>query len=221
MGKQLATQKGNDAPLAAKGREFKGWLKVFEDPRLENRQKSILVGFLLVVIASMAIAINTMLPLKQMMPYFIESDGKSGSVAVSTRVAREFKPDQNNVAYFVKIFIRDLLTIDSRLTTELYFPEASAMVRGNALQQIRQYIVDNKVLDKIASDPNFKRDVKLISVPSFISDGVVLARYQLSNDPKRYAMTLHYAFVLPTTDEERLRNPIGFYITDLVINEEL
>lgn len=217
----MATQKVNDTPLAAKGREFKGWLKVFEDPRLENRQKNTLIVILLGAIIAMSLALYGMAPLKQKVPYFVESDSNSGAVSISNKVAREFKPDQSNAAYFIKVFIRDTLTIDSRLSPEIYLPEAFAMTRGNAVQQFRQFLVDSKIMDKIAADPNFKRDVKMISLPSFISESVALARYQLSTEQKRYAMTIHYAFIPPETDDERLRNPIGFYITDFVINEEL
>lgn len=216
-----ASKKENAVPPAAKGIEFKGWLKVFEDPRLENRQKSVIIAMLLGVIVVMSLAIYGLTPLNQKVPYFIESDPNSGAVSISTRVAREFKPDNGHITYFVKIFIRDLLTIDSRLTPELYFPEAFVMTRGSARQQFKQLLVDSKVMDKIAADPNYKRDVKLISVPSFISEGVVLVRYQLSTEQKRYAMTIRYTFIPPETDEERLRNPVGFYITDFVINEEL
>lgn len=216
----MATNKGNDAPLAAKGREFKGWLRVFEDPRLENRKQITIIVFLLLAIVAMALALLALTPLKETKPYFVESDGQSGAVAVSTRVAKEFTPDKNNIIYFIKLYVRNVLTVDSRLTTELYFPEAYAMSRGNAIQQLRQHIVNNKILESIADNPNLKRDVKLISLPSFISDKVVLARYQFTDGNKRYAMTIHYALIPPETDEDRLRNPIGFYVTDFVINEE-
>lgn len=217
----LAVIKKNDTPLAAKGREFRGWLKVFEEPRVADRNKSAFILALLVVIAIMALTLNILMPLKQAVPYFIESDARSGAVAVSSRIAREFKPETNHIIYFVKLFIRDAFTVDSRLTTELYFPEASGMVRGDATQQLRKYVIEKKVLETIATTPNFKRDVKLISVPSFISEGVILARYTLSDDTKRYAMTIHYTIIPPETDEKRLSNPIGFYITDFVINEEI
>lgn len=212
--------KENSTPLAAKGSEFKGWLKVFEDPRLENRQKSMIVVILLLAIIGLSITIMRILPLKEVRPYFIEADASSGAVAVSQRVAKEFTPDNNNIIYFIKIYIRNVMSVDSRLTTEMYFPEADTMSRGNARDQIRKYVIDNKILDTIVSNPNFKRDVKLISVPTFISDKVVLARYQLSDSDKRYAMTIHYALFPPTNDEERLRNPIGFYVTNFVIHEE-
>lgn len=217
----MAETKKNDTPLAAKGREFRGWLKVFEEPRVADRKKSTLILALLAVVAVMSLTINTMLPLKQSVPYFIEADAQSGAVAISTKTAREFKPETNHIIYFIKIFVRDVFTVDSRLTTELYFPEASGMVRGDARQQLRDYIIEKKVLEAIATDPNFKREVKLISVPSFISEGVILARYTLSDGTKRYAMTIHYTIIPPETDEQRLRNPIGFYVTNFVINEEI
>jgi len=212
---------GNETPLAAKGVQFKGWLKVFEEPRQEGRQKNTIIIALLVVVAFMALALKAMAPLKEKLPYFVESDPNSGAVVISNKVAKEFTPDQGNVIYFIKLFVRDVITVDSRLTTDIYFPEAYEMTRGNATAQMRKYVIDNKILDQIAANPNFKRDVKLISVPSFIQENVLLARYQLSDGSKRYAMTIHYTLIPPATDEERLRNPIGFYVTDFVINEEI
>ena len=212
--------KGNDAPIAAKGAAFKGWLRVFEDPRQEGRQKNVIIALLLIAILFLALALKALTPLKEKVPFFIESDSSTGAVTISNKIAKQFAPDESNIIFFVKIFIRDIITVDSRLTTDVYFPEGYAMTRGNATNELRQYIIDNKVLEKIGSDPNFKRDVRLISMPSFISQGVVLARYQVSDLKKNYAMTIHYAIIPPDTDEERLRNPIGFYITDFVINEE-
>jgi len=177
------------------------------------------------VIVAQGFAIKAILPLKERIPYFVETSS-SGAVSVSQKVGQEFKPEQNNIRYFINMWVRDSFSVDSRLTTELYFPEAYSMSRGNAIQEMRDYIIKNKIIEGITTNPNWKREPK-ISTVSFIADGVVLVRYSIyeigqtsADNGKKLAITIHYTLIPPTTEEEINHNPIGFFVTDFTINEE-
>lgn len=216
----------NKSPINTKGERFKGWMKVFEEPRVENKRKSILLFVCMGIIISQGLAISTMLPLEKRIPYFVEVDNANGAVVANNKVGQEFKPEENNIKYFLNIWIRDIITIDSRLTNEIYFPEAYSMTRGNAITQVRDYISKAKVFEGLNSNINWKRIPKILTI-SFIAPGVVMVRYNIeeinggTDNGKKMAATIHYALIPPTTEIEINHNPIGFFVTDFTINEEL
>ena len=216
----------NETPQAVKTRRFLGWFAVFGKPGVTERFKTLLIVFLGLLAASMSVSINMLLPLKERVPYFVESDTVTGRVVKTDKAARQFKPGESNIRYFISQWVLDAMTIDSR-TKEYLIPAAYLKTRGQARDELRDWLTKDKTLERLVDNPLLKRSVHIVS-KSVVGDGVMLVRVELeerdgSNGQSkviRKVMTIHYV-LLPSEKEEELDdNPIGFFITHFVINDE-
>lgn len=209
--------------VSADGR--KNWLDAFEGPRITSRQNLIVAGMASAGCLVLGAAILAMLPLKERVPYFVEVETVSGKVAAAPdRTATAFKPEERHVRYFMNQWVQNFLTIDPR-TREYLLPASYAFVKGEGVRRWAHFIeAEDKTLRRIMDTPTLRRDVKVVSI-SFVSEGVALLRLQINESgwtaPKNKAMTIFYSVVPPEADDKIISNPIGFYITNFTINDEL
>lgn len=184
-----------------------------------------LAGLLGVVALAEALALWGMAPLKERIPYFIEADGATGRVSAASAIAKEFKPAEANVKFHLRGWVENLLTIDTR-TKEYLLPASYAMLRGSAMGEWRDWVENrDQPLKKILqNNGNYRREARIRSVTA-VSDGVMLVRVLLVESvgatPQSKVVTIHYALIPPTTEEEGLKNPLGLYITHFTINDEI
>lgn len=196
----------------------------FTLPKLVARW-AILFGLLGFATAISAIwTVNILLPLKEKVPYFIETDQESGQVVRSDKTAKAFTPNNKNIAFHLREWANWCETIDIRLTEEAFLPKCFQMVRGRALEGIRQQIeTDEKYAEKLKNDPTYTRKFKYRSI-NFITKDVALLRYTLleqgraDSKPKstRYAMTITFA-VLPEEDKsnaDEFPNSFGLWVSN-------
>lgn len=171
------------------------------------------------------VAISVMLPLKERVPYFVEVEQASGKVALAPdRSATAFKVEERHVRYFLNQWVMNFLTIDSR-TREYLLPASYAVLKGSAVKKWADFIEgQDKTVKRLFENPALRRDVKVVSI-SFVSDGVALVRLRVQETgwdvPKSKALTVFYSIVPPDSDDKIISNPIGFYITDFSLNDEL
>ena len=198
-------------------------------PRLEaNRVTVLLLGSFAVNIA-LGIACAAMMPLKERIPYFVSSNKDTGLVQVSTLVASQFTPDAQNIKYFAAKFVRELLTIDPYRTKNEFLPSAKTMVLSKAKTQIEGFLTADNTLERMAKDPSLVRNVALQRITILPSaENVITAIVKLTTLSGNgvptsviKAMTLHYVLQPIKSDAEALRNPIGFYVTQFTIDEEM
>lgn len=200
-------------------------MDAFEVPRITARQAmSVAVLFGLVAMVAV-ITVASMLPLKERIPYFVEVETTTGKVAAAPdRSASAFKPDERNIRYFMNQWVINFLTIDSR-TREYSLPASYVFLKGTARDKWAQFIDDqDKTIKRMIENPSLRRDVKIVSI-SFVGDGVALIRLKVNETgwttPKSKALTVFYTIAPPSAEDKILINPIGFYITDFTINDEL
>lgn len=222
----MARNASNETPQVVKARRFLGWFAIFGKPGVGDRLKTLLIVFLGVLVVSMSVSINMLLPLKERVPYFVESDSVTGRVVKTDKAARQFKPSEVNIRYFISQWVQDALTIDVR-TKEYLIPSAYLKTRGQAKNELRDWLIKDKTLERLSDSPMLKRSVHIVS-KSEVTDGVMLVRVELEErdgsnaQPRiiRKVITIQYV-LLPSEKEEDLDgNPIGFFITHFVINDE-
>lgn len=198
-------------------------------PRLEaNRVTVLLLGSLAVNIA-MAIALASLMPLKERIPYFVASDKDTGLVQVSALAARKFTPGEQNIKYFAAKFVRELLTIDPYRTRNEFLPSAKMMVLSKAKTQVENFLTADNTLERMDKDPSLARNVSLQRITILPSaENVITAIVKLTtlsgnseSTTVTRAITLHYVLEPVKSDEEALHNPIGFYVTQFTIDEEM
>lgn len=198
-------------------------------PTLEaNRVTMLLLGSLTVNIA-LGFGIAAMIPLKERVPYFVTSSKESGLVQASSLAAQKFTPTEQNIKYFAAKFVRELLTIDPYRTKNEFLPSAKTVVLSKAKTQIEDFLTTDGTLERMAKDPSLVRNVELQRITILPSaENVITAIVKLttlsgnnSATSVIKAVTLHYVLQPIKSDAEALRNPIGFYVTQFTIDEEL
>jgi len=203
----------------------KNWLDAFEAPRVTARQAMFVAGVSCVATAAVAIAIAMMMPLKEARPYFVEVENATGRVvAAPERKAAAFRVEERHVRYFMNQWIMNFMTIDTR-TREHLLPASFAHVKGEAVKKWAKFIEEeDKTIRRIYEKPDLRREVKVTSI-SFVSDGVAIVRFRVIEtgwaEYKNKAMTVFYSVIPPTEDDKIITNPIGFFITNFTINDEL
>ncbi|MHB0990152.1 MAG: VirB8/TrbF family protein [Burkholderiales bacterium] len=198
-------------------------------PRLEaNRLTVLLLGSFAVNIA-VGIALAALMPLKERIPYFVTADKDTGLVQVSTLAAKQFSPNEQNIKYFAAKFVRELLTIDPYRTRNEFLPSAKTVVLSKAKTQVENFLTVDNTLERMDKDPSLARNVTLQRITILPSaENVITAIVKLTTisgnriaTTVTKAITLHYVLEPVKSDEEALRNPIGFYVTQFTIDEEM
>lgn len=216
----------NETPPVVKARRFLGWFAIFGKPGVTERFKTLLIVFLGLLAASQSVSINMLLPMKERIPYFVESDTVTGRVVKTDKAARQFKPGESNIRFFLGQWVQEVMTIDSR-TKEFLLPAANLMTRGQARDELREWLTKDKVLERLANNPLLKRSVHVVS-KSDVGGNVMLVRVELEERDGsagqsrviRKVITVHYV-LLPSEKEDELDdNPIGFFVTHFVVNDE-
>ncbi|MHB1676085.1 MAG: VirB8/TrbF family protein [Sulfuriferula sp.] len=198
-------------------------------PKLEaNRMTLLLLGSLAVNIA-LGLSIAAIMPLKERVPYFVASNKDTGLVQVSSLAAQQFTPNEQNIKYFAAKFVRELLTIDPYRTKNDFLPSAKMVVLSKAKTQVENFLTADNTLERMAKDPSLVRNVTLQRITILPSaENVITAIVRLTTlsgngvaNSITKAITLHYVLQPIKSDAEAMRNPIGFYVTQFTIDEEM
>lgn len=209
-------------------RGIQRYLDVVEAPRIENRR---LLGLLILMTGALvllSLGMLRMLPLKERIPYVLQveegTDGKpTGRVSVQDGGLTRYTPSEASIRYFLGRWAVNLLSVDEQ-TRATRLPASYALLRGGGIKDWEQYVtVDSKPLAKLADNPQYRQKAELISI-TFLSDTTAMIRVKLTRengDERRVQVNVTYALLPPESDEDVLKNPIGLWITNFEINNEL
>jgi len=203
-------------------RAMQGYLDVLEAPKVERRRQTLIISVLAVAVAALSIIIAMMMPLRQMVPFFIEVETATGRVEVTDRVAQRFEATEPAIRYFLGRWIVDSYTIDE--STRPRIEGALRFLRGPAIEQFRRLIViGERPFELLTNNPLHRRAVEFVAPPQIVAPGSAVVRIALvegRNVVGRRQVNIRFAILPPQTDDDILRNPIGLWITDIsVVNE--
>lgn len=203
----------------------KGLLTAVEtltSPEIKSRWSVYMIGGLLVIVLGQTVAISSLFPLKEYVPYFL-AERDDGSVAISDKIGKQFNASNANKSYFIKQYVNGLLTIDEQ--TKFRLPGTVNFIKGAAIPQWKMFVNQiDKPLYKLALDPSLRREVLYETAVQYLGgdeySGTAVAWLKITtiekgeSRAKRVRFTMDYA-TLPITDSETLNiNPIGLYITN-------
>ncbi|HEU0197444.1 MAG TPA: VirB8/TrbF family protein [Nevskiaceae bacterium] len=194
-----------------------------EAPKAANRRLLAALVFLAVAVFAEGIAIVSMLPLKQRIPYFVTSNPASGAVSASLDVAQRFTPTQANEKYFLAKWTIDLLTINSR-TAKFGLPASYTMLRGGATGEWSAFVLNQwKPIDRLKKDPA-TRVYPTVDAIGMLSDTSAVIRVTTRNASgvieKHLLVTVKFAIIPPTSTAQVYTNPIGLWITHFQVTNE-
>lgn len=196
-----------------------------EKPRLDRDRYAFLAILSSVSSIVLAIAIIFMMPLKTTVPWIVETEA-SGKTTVKGPALDSFNPTQNQIIYFARTWTESLWTVDKALTQRM-LETAYAMTKGKASDVFRQHMASYRPIERSASDPTLSATVQVKSI-NFVSERTMLIRFSVTERRKEkptqeelYSTTLHWTLSPPSTVEEIMVNPIGFFITDFSWTREV
>lgn len=177
------------------------------------------------LIAVLVFAIAALTPLKEVIPYVIETDDIGRTQAAAVTVER-FTPTDAQVRYFLAEWVDHLMSVRPGVT-QVNLPKAFRKTRGTAATQFREYLEEFDPLGQVFNEPDRITDTRIRSI-NVLGDNAVLIQFRtITREPRRvdetqdYSLTLNYRLQPPTTEEEILENPTGLQITNFNLTREL
>lgn len=205
------------------------WFEVFGGVQVANFRLFVLALALAVIALAEALAMAFMAPLKTVVPYVIRVD-KAGGVSAAAAAAQRFRPDENQIAYGLARWVMNMLTIDRYLTGDPKHNnvlEAYLMTRGEAAREFDEWFRKAQPLAAVREDPSLTRVVHIRNWVALQDGGMIFrvetVRRAMNAKPvtRHLQIAIHYIVVPPQTEQQIMANPLGLYVTDFAITEDL
>ena len=169
------------------------------------------------------------LPLKTIETHVIEVNKATGEVRSGGVASKSYEPGDPEKTYWLAKFASSLIEIDPRREiTEERIQTAMSLLRGKAAVQATEYLRKTTPLKTVMEDPNFSRRVSVRAI-NFIR-GTQTATVQIRvldqtlgrpAESKNYIVRCDYAFVTPTDSKAIMENPLGMFVIDFSINQDV
>lgn len=174
-------------------------------------------------------------PLKKRVPYFFEVNSATGQVALSDRVVEELKDTDSSVAYFLRIWVARVMTINGA-TIKDTLPAAYKWTRGSASNELDDWSENvDRTAVRIAKTPGLTREILGVPTVSFNEDRsvafvdfVTLERENGIEKPggrKRRLIALEFATLTTQASRrdaaEEADNPLGITITHFTVQDQV
>ena len=191
-----------------------------------NKRAYFISGVALLIAIISVIAVCLLTPLKSVEPYVIRVDNTTGMVDIITSVNEALNK------YFAKTYVKaregyyyDILQSDYELVQILSYPSVAS-------DYLRIYEGENS-RDKVLKD-DYEVEIDIVSVTLGNSAGAPTAtirfnqitrkkgeKIAVSNKAKIVTLSYDYQPNTLTTEEERIKNPLGFKVSTYRVDDEI
>jgi type IV secretory pathway component VirB8 len=185
-----------------------------------------LLGFGIVF---MSFGFAYVLPLKEVKPYIISVSSTTGEVSTKDATAQNYEPQYNEIKYYANLFFKKALTVlPGRVEESL--TQARRLAKGKASRVLREQIIEGmKPVLKSVSDINYTQTYTPINVSVIPGElKTLIVRFSLTERGKDshekttyYNANVRYEIIPPKTEKEIMENPIGFYVVDFAMTEDI
>lgn len=219
--------------------------KEFESSRIDGIEKSRLIAWRVAIGACCVavctvIAIMLLMPLKEVKPYVIRVDNNTGATDIVTMLDSTKKTSYGEEVskYFAAMYVTQLegydwYTIQKQVDTLMLFSDSSMQQRINNKFNLPD------APHKILKD-QFRVEVKINNISIIDDKGLMQVRFTTQKVPmnggvynpqsksyvqpieqKKYIATIGYDYVnVPTLDNIRLVNPLGFTVKSYRVDQD-
>lgn len=223
---QQTVESIGNAPPTAYERARAEWAERNGDSTVNQGRLFVIATVSLLITLAMAVAIASLLPLKEAIPYEINFDRDTGETSVVAIKTRPFEPDEIQKRYFIAKWVQTLMRIDP-LTIERDLTEGFKLVRGKGINEFKEYISKTQPIKRVRENSTLTRSVEISNI-QFLGENIAQVRVvatertaQEKFDPRRYNAIVHFVIDPPKTEAEMYANPIGLRITHFDISEDL
>ena len=194
----------------------------FGRPIVERNRFFLLTALMAGAVVLMAAALVVVLPLKTVVPYVIQVN-RHGELAARPLPAAHLKPTHNDLRFFLARWAHNLVAINPVLTKRNLVADYHT-TRGEAVQQFDHWVRHYNPLGRLMKDPSLRVTAQVESV-NFLGKGNAYIKMDATRSSNqtgritdlRYAITVTYVIVPPTTVAAIYKNPLGLYETNFSI----
>lgn len=172
-----------------------------------------------------ALAIVSMLPLKEKVPYLVEANKTTGEVVAKDNMITRFAPTELNKAFFIRNWVENAFTMDASRTKAYLLPAATEPLRGPAVGQFNRFIEADKPIERLVDNPLLARHVKNININFVPGADVAIVRFALettgngiSTESVNKSASIKFILIEKEMTET---NPLGFFITDVNLKDDI
>lgn len=201
----------------------------FVKPAISRNRTLTIVTVQGVVISVLSILLIMIFPLKQIVPYYIDRNKDTGEAISRSVMTQEYEPTDAEIKYYSNKFFENAMTIEPG-RVDYRLAEAGKLVKGKANLLLREQIIEGmQPVYRSASDLTLTQTYN-VSGTNILSkqDKSILVRFstiERTKDAKpkikNWQVTARYNIVPPKSEKEILNNPLGFYIVDFAMTEEI
>lgn len=192
--------------------------EVYGSAMVNSRRMFVLSMLVTLVAVAAVVGLYIVAKSKVAIPWMYPVSESGGVLSQPVRL-EPITPNRAVIKAELGKWLEQVYSIDSKQTVRLW-REANVRTSGKAVEQFRDFRVQEDVMRKIKETPDFIRVVQVNSV-DVSQDGIAFAyittRESSGNEspakPVTYRITLHYKLVPPTTEAGILANPLGLYVT--------
>lgn len=179
------------------------------------------LGFIAVI---EAVSILSMIPLQEKVPYVVEINQSTHEVIVKDNLIKRFVPADANKAFFIRGWIENMFTLDAARTKDYLLPAAAVSLRGPAVEQYKALLIKDQSIERLVENPLLTRHVKNININFVPGADVAIVRFILETSGgqgiKSENKSASIKFILIESEVSET-NPIGFFITDVNLKDDV
>lgn len=193
--------------------------EIYGSAMLNSSRAFVLAGLLAVLAGGAVVGLYGVATSKVAIPWLVEynSSGEMISKPVKLQIVT---PPQAVVKAELAKWLEQVYTIDSKQTVRL-FGEANRRASGKAIEQFRDFRVEQDIMRRLREQPDFIRVATVNSVDISQGEGLAFAYVstkesagtEAPGNPKTFRVTLQYQIRPPKTEAEIFANPLGLYVT--------
>lgn len=205
---------------------MRAWFERYGHHYVERNRYATLTIILGVMCSALAGSIWFMLPLKTVEPYIITINEATGAPDARRARAQDYEPGEKEVQYFLARFASLMWEID-RFKSKENLIQAAGMTIDEGAAKLNDWINETNIFGRLRENDSLTRTVTISSVTALGKEAAIVRITTLErglNTPEKrekWLLTLHFRFVPPETESDILKNPLGIYIHNLTIQEDL
>lgn len=205
---------------------MRAWFERYGHHYVERNRYAVIAAILAGVCVTQSLALWQLTPLKTVEPWVVTVNEATGAPDAQRAAAQHYAPGEKEIQYFLARFVSLMWEID-RYKSKENLIQAAGMTIDEGAGKLNGWINENNIFGRLKENDSLTRTVAINSVTQ-LDKGAAIVRISTVerglNVPEKRAkwlITLHFKLIPPETAADILKNPLGIYIHNMTIQEDL
>lgn len=207
-------------------KSMRQWFERYGHHYVERNRYALLAAILAGIVFVQGGALWALVPLKTTVPWVITLNEQTGAPDARRASAQQYAPGEKEIQYFLARFASLMWEID-RYKSQENLIQAAGMTIDEGSAKLNSWINETKIFGRLKENESLTRTVTINSVTQ-IEKGAAMIRLttierglNITETKKNWLLTLHYKLIPPETEADILKNPLGMYVHNMTIQEDL